>query len=126
VHDLARTTMGVTIQRPLADPQLADAYRAARAFLHPGRFDEAMALNLMEAQAAGLPAVVFGEGPLSRERVMDGATGAIRYGEEAYAAAVVEFLTDEAKWREASAKALELQRGRSWAVAAAEWEEKFA
>lgn len=126
IHDLVRTTMGVIVVHPLADPQLADAYRAARAFLHPGRPDEAMALNLMEAQAAGLPAVAFGEGPLARERVVDGHTGSIRYGEEAYAEAVVALLKDDAAWRAMSDKAREIQRGRSWAIAAAEWEEKFA
>ncbi|MBL8807863.1 MAG: glycosyltransferase family 4 protein [Rhodospirillales bacterium] len=126
IHDLVRTAMGVLVFHPLADPQLADAYRAARVFLHPGRHDEAIALNLMEAQAAGLPAVVFGEGPLARERVVDGHTGSIRYGEEAYAEAVATLLNDEAAWRAMSDKAREIQRGRSWAIAAAEWEEKFA
>lgn len=126
IHDRVRTTMGVVVARPLADPQLADAYRAARVFLHPSRADEALALNLMEAQATGLPAVAFGEAPLARERVADGETGAIRYGEEAYAAAVVEFLKDDAKWRAASDRARETRRGRSWAIAASEWEEKFA
>ncbi|MBI1243819.1 MAG: glycosyltransferase [Alphaproteobacteria bacterium] len=126
IHDLVRTTVGAIVQRPVADPQLADAYRAARVFLHPGRHDEAMALNLMEAQACGLPAVAFGEGPLSRERVVDGQTGFIRYGEEAFAEAAVTLLKDEAAWRAMSDRARELLRGRTWAIAAMEWEEKFA
>ncbi len=128
IHDLVRRAAmsGVTVQRPLPDPQLADAYRAARLFLHPGLADETTAINLMEAQAAGLPAVAFATGPIVRERVTDGQTGKLVYGDDEFAAACVELLMQEDAWRTMAANARELKRGRSWAVAAAEWEEKFA
>ena len=128
IHDLVRAAAasGVIVQRPMPDPQLADAFRAARVFLHPGLADETMALNLMEAQATGLPAVAFATGPIVRERILEGQTGRICYGDEAFAASCVDLLTQDDTWRDMAAKAREFQRGRTWAVAAAEWEEKFA
>lgn len=126
IHDLARASAGVLVQRPLPDPQLADAYRAARVFLHPGVLDETLALNLMEAQATGLPALSFASGSLARERIVDGQTGRICDDDTAFAMACVELMTQEEAWRTMAANARELQRGRSWAIAAAEWEEKFA
>jgi hypothetical protein len=126
IHDLVRASGGVEVHRPLPDPQLADAYRAARLFLHPGLLDEVLAFNLMEAQAAGLPAVSFASGALARERIVDGQTGRICDDDAAFAVACVELMTQEESWRAMADKARDLQRGRSWAVVAAEWEEKFA
>ncbi|MBI3507895.1 MAG: glycosyltransferase family 4 protein [Proteobacteria bacterium] len=128
IHDLVRASAGsgIVVQRPQPDPQMADAYRAARIFVHPGLANETMALHLMEAQAAGLPAVAFATGPIVRERILEGQTGRICYGDEAFAQSCIDLMLQDDTWRAMADKARELQRGRSWPIAAAEWEEKFA
>ncbi len=122
----AATSFGVVVKRPLPDPQMADAYRMARAFLHPGLPTETMAGALMEAQAVGLPAVAFASGALTRDRVLDGQTGRIVDGDDAFLAACVEFMTADESRATMSANARAFRRGRTWAVAASEWEERFA
>ena len=117
---------GVVIHRPLADPGMADAYRAARVHLHPGADSETYLGTLAESQAVGLPSVGRTLGQAVLARIIDGQTGALCADEDRFAAAAVELLSDRGAFERMSAGARRLQGGRSWQVAAAEWEELLA
>ena len=121
----AAGSQGVCVKRPQPDPQMASVYRRARAFLHPGNAGETVALPLLDAQAAGLPAVSFAAGHAAQARIVDGRTGFVAHDAAAYAASVVRLLVGEEPHRTMAADCREWQRGRSWAIAAAEWEERF-
>jgi len=128
IHDKVQAAagFGVRVKRPQPDPQMADIYRRARAFLHPARANEALALQLLEAQAAGLPGVTFASSGAARVFVVDGTTGFVADDAAQYGANVVRLLSGEEPYKAMSAAAREFRRGRSWAIAAAEWEERFA
>lgn len=111
---------GVVVKRPQAEPSMAEAYRAARVYLHPG--PELHGFALADAQATGLPAVAR-PGPAIVERLVDRQTGIIAATDVAFASAAVDLLGDRAAFDRMSANALLLKRGRTWAIAAAEWEE---
>ncbi len=117
---------GVSIKRPLPDPQMAEAYRAARGHLHPGAASDLYGFTVAESQAMGLPAVVGAINPVYADRVADGQTGALAHTDQEYAAAAVQLLIDPAACSRMSETARILKRGRSWAVAASEWEDHFA
>ena len=117
---------GVVISRPQGDYAMAEVYRAARVHLYPGQPSEAYAATLSETQATGLPAVARASGPAVAERIVDGETGFICGDDERFAAASIELLQDPAAFTRMSAAARRLQRGRTWAVAAAQWEELLA
>jgi glycosyltransferase involved in cell wall biosynthesis len=121
----AAGSQGVCVKRPQPDPQMASVYRRARAFLHPGAVGETVALALLEAQAGGLPAVSFATGHAAQMRIIDGRTGFVARDVEAFAAGVVRLLAGEEPHRTMAAHCREWQRGRTWAIAAAEWEERF-
>jgi len=123
---MAAGAQGVVVERPQADPQMADAYRQARVHLHPGAASDAFGFTLQESQAVGLPAVVRATNPVMIERVTDGQTGAIAAGDPNFAGAALRLLSDRMAFDQMSANARLLKRGRSWAVVAAEWEERFA
>ena len=114
------------VQRPQPDPQMADIYRQARAFLQPTRAEESAAIALMEAQAAGLPAVAFAQSAVAMDRIADLATGRICADDDTFVAATIELLRETEAYARMSAACKELRRGRTWAIAAAEWEERFA
>ncbi|MCA3261225.1 MAG: glycosyltransferase [Telmatospirillum sp.] len=128
IHDKVQAAagFGVRVKRPQPDPQMAEIYRRARAFLHPSNAFEALALQLVEAQAAGLPAVTFASSPVARVFVVDGTTGFVAEDAAAYAAATLRLLAGEEPFGAMATAARHLRRGRSWAIAAAEWEERFA
>ncbi len=116
---------GVIVKRPLADPALADAYRQARVHLHPGEPGDIHGFTLAESQAMGLPAVARTTNTTVVERVSDGQTGVIAANNAAFANAAINFLTDRLAFDRMSANARLFKRGRTWAIAAAEWEEKL-
>jgi glycosyltransferase involved in cell wall biosynthesis len=128
IHDKvqAAAAQGVRVKRPQPDPQMADIYRRARAFLHPARGDEALALQLVEAQAAGLPAVTFAASAVARIFVLDGSTGFVAEDAAEYASATLRLLAGEEPFGAMATAARQMRRGRSWAIAASEWEERFA
>jgi glycosyltransferase involved in cell wall biosynthesis len=117
---------GVVIQRPQADPGMADAYRRARVHLHPGSSGDIYGFTLSESQAAGLPAVARANNPIVVERIADGQTGSIAASDTAFVSAAIKLLSDNLAFERMSANARLVKRGRSWAVAAAEWESHFA
>jgi glycosyltransferase involved in cell wall biosynthesis len=117
---------GVVINRPLADPGMADAYRRARVFVHPGAPDDVYGFTLSESQAAGLPAVTRANNPIVVERVTDGQTGMIAANDTAFVSTALDLLSGSLNFERLSANARMYKRGRSWAVVAAEWENHFA
>jgi glycosyltransferase involved in cell wall biosynthesis len=123
---LAAREHGVTILRPQPDPQMADAYRAARVHLYPGQPGEMLASTLMESQAAGLPGVALAQSPVVLARIVDGQTGKIAPADANFAAAAIDLLTDRVTFDRMSANARLLRRGRTWAIAASEFEEVCA
>lgn len=123
---LAAAPQGVVLQRPQADPGMAEAYRGARVHLHPAAASDICGFTLAESQAMGLPGVVLARNPVVVERIADGQTGMIAASDAAFASAAITLLTDRLSFDRMSAAARSLKRGRSWAVAAAEWEERFA
>jgi glycosyltransferase involved in cell wall biosynthesis len=123
---VAAAPNGVIIRRPQGDHAMAEIYRAARVHLYPGQPNEAYAATLAETQATGLPAVAGASGPAVVERIIDGETGFICGDDERFATAAIELLGDRAAFTRMSEAARRLQRGRTWAVAAAEWEELLA
>lgn len=113
---------GIVVKRPLADPAMAEAYRAARAHLHPAEPRDIHGFTLAESQAMGLPAVARAASAAMVERIADGQTGTIAANNAAFASAAINLLTDRLTFDRMSANARLFKRGRSWAVAAAEWE----
>jgi len=123
---LAGRAHGITVLRPQPDPQMAEAYRGARVHLYPGQVGEPLAWTLAESQATGLPAVTMASSALMPKRVADGQTGKIAAAEANFVAGAVDLLTDRAMFDRMSANARLLRRGRTWAVAAAEFEEALS
>ena len=121
---MALKDKGVVIQRPRPDPGMLDAYREARAHLHPGHGDEVYCSTLAESQAVGLPAVTR-NAAAAAERLRDGETGFIVPDDEAYANCAVLLLTADNVFASRSEDARALQRGRSWDDAAADFEVLF-
>jgi glycosyltransferase involved in cell wall biosynthesis len=127
VADLMKTARehGVVARWPLADPAMADEYRSARAFLHPGFPGETVGLHLIEAQAAGLPVVTRVTSPIAEERIADGQSGVIAKNNDGFAQATISLLTDRIHFNLVSSNASSIRRGRTWPVVAAEWEALF-
>ncbi|MBL8571882.1 MAG: glycosyltransferase [Phreatobacter sp.] len=113
---------GILVMRPQGDSGMADSYRAARAFLYPGMANETYGFTLAESQALGLPAVVRPMSAVLAERVVDGETGWVAGNETQFAAKTIELLQDRAVFDRMSARCRELRRGRTWPIAAAEFE----
>ena len=112
---------GVVVRGPVPKSQLVAEFRDARAMLYRGDVNETFCLALGEAQASGVPAVVGDLGSVV-ERVRDGETGAIARDADAFVAAAVALLTDDALWRRQHEAALKYQRGWGWPEAAAAFE----
>ena len=123
---LAGRAHGITVLRPQADPQMAEGYRAARVHIYPGQVGETLAWTLAESQATGLPAVTMASSTIIPARVVDGQTGKIAPAEANFVSGIVDLLTDRGLYERMSANARLLKRGRTWAIAAAEFEEAFA
>ncbi|HLI10580.1 MAG TPA: glycosyltransferase [Alphaproteobacteria bacterium] len=118
---LAARDKGVAIYPPASDPEMAEAYRGARAHLYPGDRREVYCHTLAESQAAGLPAVAR-PFPAIAELVEDQASGKLVADDEAFARGVLSLLEDDETHQRMSEKARERSAGRSWDKAAAAFE----
>jgi len=114
----AMAAAGVRRHAPVPKPELVEPLRQARVMLYRGDPGETFCLAVAEAQALGLPAVVTALGSLP-ERVVDGVSGTVARDEDAFVAAAVALLTDDALWRRQHEAALASQKGLSWAEVAA-------
>jgi glycosyltransferase involved in cell wall biosynthesis len=112
---------GVVVRGPVPKSQLVAEFRAARVMLYRGDLNETFCLAVGEAQASGVPAVVGTRGSVV-ERVRDGETGTIARDDDAFAAAAVALLNDDALWRRQHEAALKHQRAWGWPEAAAAFE----
>ena len=119
---LGMADRGVVIQRPQSDPQMAAAYRAARVHLYPGQPGDGWGATLQESQAAGLPGVARTACPAALLRIINGQTGSVCGEDSSFAAAAIEYLSDRVSFDRCAGNARTLQRGRTWQVAAAEFE----
>jgi hypothetical protein len=114
---------GILVMRPQGDSGMADSYRSARAFLYPGTPTEIYGFTLAESQAMGLPAVIRPAAPVLFERVVDGQTGHVVTSDAQFARATIELLTDRAAFDRMSGACRAARNGRTWQIAAAEFEE---
>ena len=117
--------MGVRLREPLPRPALAERLRGARLMLYRGDPGETFCLALAEAQAVGLPCVVTPLGAVA-ERVADGETGVVARSDDAFAAAAVRLLSDDAAWSAMHAAAVARGPGPDWDAVAARFEELAA
>ena len=121
---MALKSKGVIIQRPQADPLMADAYRFARVHLYPGDDGEFQCSTLAESQATGLPAVTR-RTAAAAECIRDGETGFAAPDDEAFANCAMLLLTQDNVFEARSEQARDLQRGRGWDEAAGDFEALF-
>jgi glycosyltransferase involved in cell wall biosynthesis len=112
---------GIRRFAPVGRTSLRAALSGARVMLYRGDPGETFCLALAEAQAMGVPAVVERLGSAG-ERVIDGITGRIAENDEAFSAAAITVLRDDALWRRWHLAALAHQRGESWDTVAARFE----
>ena len=112
---------GVRRFAPVGHDALATALTGARVMLYRGDPGETFCLALAEAQAIGVPAVVTPLGAVA-ERVVDGVSGRVARGDNAFAAAAIAALRDDGLWRRWHRGALERQRGLSWDAVAERFE----
>ncbi len=104
---------GVRRHAPVPKAALVEKLGAARVMLYRGDENETFCLAVAEAQALGLPAVVTRLGSLP-ERVVDGVTGTVADGDDAFAAAAIALLTDDTLWRSRHEASIARQKGLSW------------
>jgi glycosyltransferase involved in cell wall biosynthesis len=112
---------GVRRFAPVGHDALAAALSCARVMLYRGDPGETFCLSLAEAQAMGVPAVVTRRGAVG-ERIIDGVTGRVSEDDEAFAAAAIAVLRDDALWRRWHLAALGNQRGLCWDGVASQFE----
>ena len=112
---------GVRQLAPLPRAALIEALQQARVMLYRGDRNETYCAAVAEAQALGVPAVVMPLGSMP-ERVADGVTGVIARDDDAFAAAAIRLLTDDAEWQRMHMAALMQKRGLSWDDVAARFE----
>ncbi len=117
----ALADQGVVLRGPVPKAQLVEELAAARALLYRGDIGETFCSAVAEAQAMGVPAVLE-DIACMRERVIQGETGTVVKGAEAFAAASIRVLTDDAHWSDLHRACLEKQRSWGWDEAAAEFE----
>lgn len=117
----AMRVRGVVIERPKADVEMAEAYRAARVHLYPGIVAEMYCATLAESQACGLPAVARRGGAVA-ERIREGRTGYVVPDAEAFANVALQLLRDDATYQAMSVSAKAEQRSRGWDAVAADFE----
>jgi glycosyltransferase involved in cell wall biosynthesis len=116
---------GVQFRGSIARPDLVNELANARVQLIPGHRDETYCLAAAEAAAVGVPIVTLGTGSLS-ERVRDGQTGFIAHSREAFVAAAVRLLSDDALWSAMHRASLADAALAGWDARAEEWEALFA
>jgi glycosyltransferase involved in cell wall biosynthesis len=115
---------GVVIQKPGSDFEMALAYRSAAVHLYPGVATEIYCSTLAESQAMGLPCVARPVGACS-ERVKNGQTGFLVPDMAAMVNVSIHLLTKSASRENMSRDCRLMQRGRTWDLAAAEFEALF-
>jgi glycosyltransferase involved in cell wall biosynthesis len=118
---MAAVDSGVTVEKPLSDPRMAAFYRDADVHLYPRIDNEMYCFTLAESQACGLPAVAFDKGAAT-ERMRNGQTGFVVPDISAFANVTVHLMTNNGAHANMARDARLTQRGRSWDVAAAEFE----
>ena len=116
-----RVKASIEIRTAVPRDEMMQAVRHARAMTYLGHKTEAFCLAVAEAQAMGVPAVVAPVAVLP-ERVIDNVTGFVRGDENDFCDATLSLLNDDGLWRSQHEKALELQRGITWAEFAARFE----
>ncbi len=112
---------GVILRGPVPKTQLVEEMRQARAFLYRGDIGETFCYAAAEPQAMGLPGVVE-DIACMKERVIDGQTGFVVKGEQAFAEQAIALLTDDALWRAQHRAALAQQGQWDWQKAAEAFE----
>lgn len=112
---------GIELQPIVKRDALIDVLRRARVFLYPGDPTETFCLSVAEAQALGVPCVVYARGALP-ERVIDGTTGFVAKSEAAFVDAARRLLTDDALWLAQHRACLTTQNKRGWTDMAADFE----
>jgi len=120
--DLAKRR--IVLRERLSKEGLVDEMRQARVMLYRGHRDETFCLAAAESITMGLPVVTAGIGSL-KERVRDGETGLIGKTDEAFAAAAVRALTDDALWTRLHQGGLATRQDIGWDAVAAKWEGAF-
>jgi glycosyltransferase involved in cell wall biosynthesis len=123
----ADTLSGYGVRRfaPIGREALAAVLAGTRVMLYRGDPGETFCASAGEAQAMGIPGVVQDIGSL-RERIEDGVTGFVADNDDAFAAAAIRLLTEDALWTTQHAAALARKRGFGWDHAAAEFEALLA
>jgi glycosyltransferase involved in cell wall biosynthesis len=113
--DAARAAAGeqLTLGDLIDHAQLVATLRRARVYLYPGDPTETFCLSVAEAQAMGVPCVVLRNGALP-ERVIDGVTGFVASGPDAFADAARRLLSDDALWTAQHRACLASQGQRGW------------
>ena len=112
---------GVVLRGPVPKGQLVEELAIARALLYRGDIGETFCSAVAEAQAMGLPTVVEDIACMS-ERLLDGETGFVVRGPEAFAQAAIRLLGDDDLWRRQHQACLARQRNWGWDQAAAQFE----
>ena len=114
-------SQGVMLRGPVPKAQLVQELGQARACLYRGDIGETFCSAVAEAQAMGVPAVLEDIACMG-ERVIDGVTGSLVRGPDAFARSAIALLSDDALWQRQHLAALERQRGFGWQDAAAMFE----
>jgi len=112
---------GIDLRPIIKRDALIDSLRGARVFLYPGDPTETFCLSVAEAQALGVPCVVYARGALP-ERVIDGKTGFVAQSEAEFIDAARRLLTDDALWLAQHRACLATQAKRGWADMAEDFE----
>jgi glycosyltransferase involved in cell wall biosynthesis len=115
-RQVARLGLGhaVEFRGFVSEDEKVALYRAARVFVNPSE-KEGWGLTVMEANACGAPAVAS-DVPGLRDSVRNERTGLlVPYGDlDAWTAAMLRLLREEATWRRLRAGALEWAAGFTW------------
>ncbi|KAA5607087.1 glycosyltransferase family 4 protein [Roseospira marina] len=117
----ALSDAGVEVREPQPEGALADAWSTARVFLHPGQAWDFGCWSLVEAQAAGLPAVARPLGGAA-ERIANGDSGMLVPDEAAFENVTVQILRDDGLYAGMVEEARAPGRRRSWDDAAVDLE----
>ncbi len=121
---VAMADQGVVVRGRVSQDELVDELAQARAMLYRGDIGETFSYAAAEAQAMGVPAVVQDLSCMA-ERVIDGETGFVvdEDDDDAFVAAAIRLLSDNALWLAQHRACLAQQRGLSWAEVAGRFAE---
>ncbi len=132
LYNLVKSTEGVNLKEAIAQPQLAEALKAAYLLVYPNIYPETSCLSAIESQAAGTPVITSALGALP-ETVVSGQTGICIEGDAReitfqaeFIKNTIEILKDEKKWLFFSNNARErMFNNFSWKLIASEWLAEF-